>query len=155
MKLRLTAPGWETYTGQMGVIFFEDGLSVSDVLPVDAVRVAGVIGAEWEDGRPANVSQIYLDNANTPAPTIEHNPAVEAATEAWSEKVAETVVKLGEALEAIREVKLYTQDELAAIADASGVTGLRKIAEPLGIKSNSIRGLIDGILKVAGAPKAE
>lgn len=148
MKLRLTAPGWETYTGQMGVMFFENGVSTADVLPLDAVRVAGVIGAEWEDGTPANVSQIYLDNAHTAAPS-------EAATEAWSEKVAETAVKLVETLETLRDIKTYTEDELAAIADAKGVNGLREIATPLGVKSNSIRGLIDGILKAAGAPKAE
>lgn len=142
MKLRLTAPGWETYTGQMGVMFFENGLSTTDVLPLDAVRVAGVIGAEWEDGTPANVSQIYLDNAHTAAPS-------ETAAEAVPEAVAETTV------EPVRDAKTYTEDELAAIADENGINGLREIATPLGVKGNSIRGLINGILKTAAAPKAE
>lgn len=152
MKLRLTAPGWQTYSGQMGVIFFENGISVSDVLPVDAVRVAGVIGAEWENGQPANVSQIYLDNMNTPAssapsPAPVPVPVEPKAPPAFLAPLAPLAAALA---------PVYTADELAEIADKQGLAGLRVIADPLGIKGNSIRGLIDGILKMAGvAPKAE
>lgn len=142
MKLRLTAPGWKTYTGQMGVIFFEEGLSVSDVLPTDAVRVAGVIGAEWEDGTAANISQTYLDNMKTEAP-------MGAVTTAVPEDEVEAPQAVAEA-----PVKSYTAEELAAVADKSGISGLREIAEPMGIKGNSIGKLIEAILK-AGAPKAE
>ena len=147
MKLRLTAPGWQTYTGQMGVIFFENGLSVADVLPVDAVRVAGVIGAEWEDGRPANVSQIYLDNMQTEAAIAKDNREPEAPVEAKLTDAAPLVADL--------MAPTYTEDQLAAIADKSGIAGLREIAEPLGIKGNSIAGLVAAILKAAGAPKGE
>lgn len=142
MKLRLTAPGWQTYTGQMGVIFFENGLSVGDVLPVDAVRVAGVIGAEWEDGRPANVSQIYLDNMQTEAAVLKDNREPEAPVEPKKEEVAAPAVT-------------YTEEQLAEIADKQGIAGLREIADPLGLKGNSIAGLISAILKAAGAPKGE
>lgn len=142
MKLRLTAPGWQTYTGQMGVIFFENGLSVADVLPVDAVRVAGVIGAEWEDGRPANVSQIYLDNMQTEAAVLKDNREPEAPVEPKKEEVAAPAVT-------------YTEEQLAEIADKQGIAGLREIADPLGLKGNSIAGLISAILKAAGAPKGE
>lgn len=146
MKLRLTAAGWESYTGQMGVIFFEDGLSVSDVLPVDAVRVAGVIGAEWEDGSPANVSQIYLDNMQTEAAVVQDNRQPE-----------EPEVKLADVAQVVSDIMAptYTEEQLAEIADKSGIAGLRDIAEPLGIKGNSIAGLVAAILKAAGAPKAE
>lgn len=144
MKLRLTQGGFQSYTGQMGVIQFIDGLSVGDVLPIDAVRVAGVIGAEWEDGTPANVSQLYLDNMNTAAPTPAQSTAKDAAAVAPVEAL--TVVTTGSG---------YTEEALAAIADKDGISGLRNIAEPLGIKGNSIRGLIDGILKAVPANKAE
>lgn len=143
MKLRLTAPGWETYTGQMGVINFEDGLSVTDVLAIDAVRVAGVIGAEWEDGTPANVSQIYLDNMHTEAPTPEEQAAadnVDAPKTVDPDAAREKAELLGVS---------YTEEELAAIADSKGIAGLREIAAPLGIKSNSISSLIEAILKAA------
>lgn len=149
MKLRLTAPGWERYTGQMGVIFFEDGLSVGDVLQVDAVRVAGVIGAEWEDGTPANVSQIYLDNMHTEAKTAEEQ------RQADSQDAPKTVD--GDLAKEKAEMLgvTYTESQLAEIADKKGISGLREIASPLGIKGNSIAGLIELILKAAGAPKGE
>lgn len=145
MKLRLTAPGWQTYTGQMGVIFFENGLSVGDVLPVDAVRVAGVIGAEWEDGRPANVSQIYLDNMQTEAAVMQDNREPEAPVVEIKSEVTQVTSP---------EVT-YTEAQLAEIADNGGITALREIATPLGIKSNSIAAMIAAILKAAGAPKGE
>lgn len=149
MKLRLTAAGWERYTGQMGVIFFEEGLSVGDVLAVDAVRVAGVIGAEWEDGTPANVSQIYLDNMHTEAKSVAEQRQADLPD-------APKTVDPDEAKNKAEMLGVtYTEDQLAEIADKQGISGLRDIATPLGIKSNSIAGLIEAILKAAGAPKGE
>lgn len=130
MKLRLTNGGFDKYTGQMGVIQFVDGLSVDDVLPIDAIRVAGIIGGEWEDGTPANVSQMYLDNMNTPATSSGVASIVEAEK---SENGSVTP---------------YTEEYLHEIATNSGISGIREIADKLGIKGNSIRGLIDAILKV-------
>lgn len=147
MKLRLTQGGFESYTGQMGVIFFENGLSVSDVLPVDAVRVAGVVGAEWEDGSPANVGQLYLDAVNNPAPVFER-VVVEEVSEKASEKAPDIEA-------AVDPIVRYSEDDLAAVADKDGIAGLRKIAEPLGIKDKSIGGLMAAILKVAGTAKAQ
>lgn len=143
MKLRLTAKGFETYTGQMGVISFVDGLSIGDVLAIDAVRVAGIIGAEWEDGTPANVSQRYLDNMHTPAPVFLDADAPTIDPAALEQAVAK----------AQAAGKTYMEEELAAIADKDGIAGLRVIADSLAIKGNSIRGLIDAILKAAPAPK--
>lgn len=144
MKLRLTQGGFENYSGQMGIIQFENGLSVGDVNPHDALRIASVVGAEWENGQSANVGQLYLDNMDTPAP-VNEKPVFVAPVET---KIEAPVAK---------PVKLYTEDQLAAIADKSGIAGLREIADPLGVKGKSIRDLIDGVLKVAGAPapKAE
>ena len=140
MKLRLIGAGFESYTGQMGVINFENGVSVSEVSPLDAVRVAGIIGAEWEDGTPANVAQSYIDNMNTPAPVFVSEPVNEAVSKA---SVEAPVAATG---------TVYTEAELAKIADSEGIAGLRAIAEPLNIKSNSIRGLIDAIVKSGGVP---
>ena len=146
MKLRLMQAGFENYTGQMGVIDFVDGLSTGDVLPVFALRLAGIFGAEWEDGSPANVSQIYLDSMNNEAPlaAATYVPTIEAPLEVPVEPAAIVIPS-----------RLYTEEELAGIADAKGIAGLREIADPLGVKGNAIRGLIDGILKAAGAPKAK
>ena len=45
--------------------------------------------------------------------------------------------------------KSLSREELEAVADDGGISGLRAIAEPLGVKSNSIDGLIDAILKAS------
>lgn len=148
MKLRLTQPGFATYTGQMGVIFFEDGLSTNDVLVQDAVRMAAVMICEWEDGTSPSVAQSILDNADTPAPTFvsgddgQHELTAEQLAASGESQTQEPVPAGG-----------YTAEQLAAVADKEGINGLRKIAEPLGIKSNSIVSMIDQILK-AGAPVA-
>ncbi len=134
MKLRLTQSGFETYNGQMGVIMFENGVSVDDVLPVDAIRMSAVMGAEWENGSPSNVAQIYLDNMNTPA-----------TSEAAVEQEATTT----EPVELKEPQNTYTKEDLEKIADTGGITALREIAEPLGLKGNSIGGMIKAILSAS------
>ncbi len=144
MKLRLTQPGFETYTGQMGVVFFEDGLSTTDVRPLDAVRMAAQFLCEWEDGTTASVAQSLLDHANTPAPVFlvgekQHDQdALNAGTQVEPGTTATSA---------------FTEEELSKIADEQGIKGLREIAEPLGIKGNSIKELIAALAK-ASAPKA-
>jgi hypothetical protein len=135
MKLRLTQPGWESYSGQMGVIQFKDGMSEGDVLEIDAVRVSAVLLCEWENGATSSVTRRLVEEANTPAPDLETQRAADLA------KVTAAQPK--------KEKPRFTEAELEAIADKKGITGLREAAEPFGIKSNSIRGLIDAMLKAA------
>lgn len=138
MKLRLTQAGFEKYTGQMGVVMFKDGLSEGDVLPIDAIRISAAIGADWEDGSPANVGDMYLNNMDSPA--FVGRPEVEQAAEEKSEPV-QAPAPSG---------TTYTKDDLAKIADAEGIAGLRAIADPAGVKGTSIVGLIEAILKHQG-----
>jgi hypothetical protein len=146
MKFRLTGGGYQNFTGPMGTVDFEDGLSVRDVLPNEGKRLAALFGGEWEDGSTANVGQIYMDNMHTPAPFVSGQPGVEQQVTITPDQLIDgpQEVKLDE--QAVAELQSYTEDQLAAVADDKGIAGLRAIAEPLGIKSNSIRGLIDAIL---------
>lgn len=137
MKLRFISDAYAGFTGMIGVVEFKDGLSVDDVHPNEGRRLAGVFGAEWEDGSPANVNDGYEQTLHTPAPSQEQ---IEAEREA-----------LSLAGPAAASDKTYTEDGLAAIADKQGIEGLREIADPLGIKAKSIKALIDGILAKAGA----
>lgn len=136
MKLVITEPGFKGYTGQMGVLEFVDGISTTDVLPHDAIRMSAVMGFEWEDGTPASVAQHLLDRFGNPAETVE------VKTAAPEPQVP---------VEAAKPVVQYTAEQLADIADKSGIAGLRDIAEPLGLKGNSINGLIAAILKVGAS----
>lgn len=142
MKLRLTQPGYETFTAQLGVIFFENGLSTTDVKPQDAVRIASQFLCEWEDGTTASVAQSILDHAHATTLSI---PTGQNANQAFAQAEADAGViaatNAGPATE-----KVYTEVQLAEIADQNGIKGLRAIAEPLGIKGNSIADLVKAIL---------
>ena len=137
MKLRLTEPGFATYTGQMGVVDFVDGLSVGDVLTIDGIRISAAIRAEWEDGTASNVGEMYLNCMDVPA----HVGTQDFQPVAAVDPVEKTVV--AEAAPAVQ----HTKESLAAVADKQGIAGLREIADSLGIKGMSINGLIDSILK--------
>ena len=147
MKLRLTQPGYETYTAQMGVIFFENGLSTADVKPVDAVRIAAQFLCEWEDGTTASVAQSILDHAHATTLTI---PQVQNADEALAQAATDAGA-VASTNEAAGGEKLYTENQLSEIADKSGIKGLRSIAEPLGIKGHSIAELIKAIVEKQAA----
>ncbi|HCJ5492551.1 TPA: hypothetical protein NUW79_003191 [Escherichia coli] len=136
MKLKLTAVGYENFTGLFGTVEYVDGLSVSDVMPQTAKRVACVISVEWEDGTKVGVADALIANQNMPAPdetatVIPPEPStVPVTTKAWAE------------------------EELGAVADEKGIAGLREIAEPYGIKGNSIAGLIKAIMEKSVAKEA-
>jgi hypothetical protein len=148
MKLRLTQAGFENYTGQMGVVWFEDGLSTTDVSPIDAVRISAAIGADWEDGSPANVGDMYLNSMDVPAYVgmADGTPVEPVSAPAGDQQPTQT------------DGTIYTEDDLAKIADEKGIAGLRVIGDPMGAKGTSIVGLIAEILKkqaVKPEPAAE
>lgn len=152
MKLKLTQPGFETYNGQMGLLNFVDGLSTKDVLPAQAVRMAAVMLCLWEDDSSPSITQGLLDKADMGAPMYsasqdgsDHDKAAGLLAD-----VRATVVAMSKTSP---DKLLYSVEQLEAIADKSGIKGLREISDPLGIKSNSIKELIDAILK-QGAPIA-
>lgn len=148
MKLRLTQPGFDTYTGQMGTVFFENGLSTADVKPNDAVRMAAQFLCEWEDGSTASVAQSLLDHAHM---TVGDLKAVTNADQAFAQQAAEAGALASKAAAEDGVTKTYTEESLAAIADKSGIKGLRVIAEPMGIKGNAIADLVRAILEKQGA----
>jgi hypothetical protein len=136
MKLRLVQEGFAAYNGQMGALMFQGGVSTTDVLPSDAVRMSAVMLCAWEDGSSPSVAQSILDNADTPAPTIEGGAA---------QHDREAGVKPDDAPSASLS-RAWTAAELAAIADKDGIKGLRKVTEPAGVKGNSIKELIANML---------
>lgn len=177
MKIKLTQSGWETYTGQMGILQFVDGLSVTDVPFRDAARMSAVMVCEFEDGSSCSPSQRLLDTAGVEAPVgrpvevtdpglVVDLPVADSGVEKpevdEDEAARLEAARLkaeAEGKEAVSEGEdtggepvdpsLYTLDELSAIADSKGIAGLREIAGPMGIKSNSITGLIDELMKAS------
>lgn len=125
MKIKITEPGWAGFTGDFGMVEFVDGVSVDDVSRVEQARLAGIIGIETVEGTNPSASQILLDAHVTPVAvqTLTHIPDAPPAA-----------------------AKVWTSDELAAVADKDGIKGIRAIAEPMGLKDNSIADLMAKIL---------
>lgn len=129
MKIRIIEKGWAGYTGDLGAHAFVDSVSVNDVGQADAAYLAGIVSIEnVETGKSPSVSQLIVDSMANSVPIEKH---IEA-----SAPVAGT---------------RHAKDELEAIADASGIKGIREIAEPLGLKGNSISELIEKVLSVEAA----
>lgn len=145
MKVRLTQKGYENLDGQIGSMFFKGGLTKDNVHPRDAVRMAATMACEWEDGSAINPAQVLLDTMNVSAPVVKkiepEAPELPAAPK------APEVPKVPKAT--------FTEEQLAKIADEKGIAGLREIAAPLGIKSNSIQGLIAAITEIAGVKQEQ
>ncbi|EOG1895092.1 hypothetical protein ACEPOF_000361 [Acinetobacter baumannii] len=165
MKLRLTAKGYENFTGHMGAVYFKDGLSAMDVLPIHAVRIGSTIGAEWEDGQSTNPADLLVANANMGALNTQEaadydqrmiEAQIQDANKA--EEHLNKVAQLGidattdpDAQLPTTQGKTYTREELEAVAEEGGLAGIRAVAAEVGVKGGSIVVLIDRILEVAGA----
>ncbi|MDX5412913.1 MAG: hypothetical protein LPK02_07680 [Rhodobacterales bacterium] len=175
-RVRLTNPAMASFSSYMGVTKFEDGVSVGDVSEREIRILGSITGIEIveEDGstRPGGPSNDMIAQRSTPAavetkltpvgepnspveitpgPAVFEAPKTEAETEA--EKTAQAleaeVAAMEEAAadaEAAQPAVVYTREELEAIADDKGITGLREIGDALDAKSNSIEGLIEKIL---------
>ncbi len=138
MKIRITEPGWQGYSDLLGTVAFIDGVSVEDVSAADARHLAALVAIENvdESGPAANIAAVIASDeaARAPAPlatlqTLDKLPADTPAPD-----------------------RVFTAEELAEIADKEGIKGIRAIAEPRGLRDNSIRELIAKIL--AGQPAA-
>jgi len=126
MKIRITQPGWAGYTGDLGQYAFVDGVSVEDIGKGDAAHLAGIVSVEnIEDGSNPSHSQRLVD-ANTKSAKVE------------------TVIQGSEPVKLPDE--FYTKSQLEGVADISGIQGIRKISDPVGLKGTSISDLIDKIL---------
>lgn len=149
MKIRLLEPGFESFTGPIGAMVFENGLSTTDVQDRDFLRLSAVMKCEREDGTKTSPIDKLLSIADVGAPMPE--AAREAELEANAAALAAYAQPESDKPAAVAPVmpaaKIYTEEQLSAIADSEGIKGLRKIADSMGIKSNSIKELMGAILE--------
>lgn len=149
-KIRLIGPLFEGYSGYLGPVLFEKGVSVEKVQRNQAIHISHGFSVEAlnDDGEavfrihggmiPATANMFVVKDLPV-AKVSEKAPVVEAKNETdgaddhtGSEPVTETTK--------------YTREELEAIADKSGLQGLRDIGDAIGVKAKSIPALIDKIL---------
>lgn len=141
----LKEPGFENFSGLFGTIYFEDGRSVESVSNHEAQRFGAITRCETEDGLNPSPSQAAVDNRTLTA--SEERATVEPTNEELQtqKKSIDKPVTLGDLVQA--EI---SRERLEKIADKSGIAGLRKIADPLGVKDKSVPGLIEKILEKTG-----
>lgn len=133
MKVRIIEPGWAGYTGPVAGIHFEDGVSV-EIDGRQAFQIASILRAEGTE-----------DEDIVAAANEQMARVVEAVSQDC--EVGVDVPKVDGVEQApVVPAGFYSREDLERIADASGISGIREIADPLGVKGTSIVKLIDGIL---------
>jgi hypothetical protein len=135
--LKITEPGWATYQGFLAGVEFKDGVSVEPISPTLAARIAGTMRCEMTDtGANPSHTQVLVDALNAAAPVV-----------APMDRQTEQPVIQPEIQVQVPEAPKHTKESLEAVADAEGIKGLREIAEPLGVKAQSIAELIAKIIE--------
>lgn len=124
-KIRLIDAGFQNFTGQFGTVDFVDGVSVEEVSTMEQLRLSSIVGVETMSGENPSPAQLIIDSQYT---VMGSAPAMQTGLDAPVERVK------------------YTREQLETIASADGISGLRKIADPLRIKGTSINKLIGDIL---------
>ncbi|CCG43286.1 hypothetical protein [Magnetospirillum molischianum] len=144
-KIRIVEPGFEGYNGYIGITQFVDG-----VAEVDHIRLSQIAAA-------MRVEDAETERQVGPAMDLIDAHHVKAEVEAPLERGhGDAPVENVLAEEPAAEIKLtVTREELEGLADKKGIAGLREIGDQLGVKSNSIPGLIDKIVQAHEVAKAK
>lgn len=148
MKLKLTGKQFVNFTGQLGGIMWEKGVSLQDVSEVDANRIASCVGAKFLDGSDASECDKIISMKDMESPYRQQSRplTIEEIRKLNSEQNKRPLDFVKEKKAVKQERKVYTKEELELIADEKGIGGLREIAAQYGVTSNSITSLIFKIL---------
>ena len=150
MKLKLIGKQFVNFTGQFGGIDWENGISVNDVNPIEANRIASIVGAKFLDGSDASECDkiISMKNMESPYRQTSRPLTVEEIKNFEKEKNKRPldVEKENKSQPKKQTLKIYTREELEKIADEKGLNGLREVAVPYGVTANKVSSLIFKIL---------
>lgn len=152
-KLKIIMAGMETYTGFVGMVEFENGISKTPVPQIISDRISGVITMMEidEDGseQQANPAARITSHMDVEAPVID------ASSRSSDEELLEERRR-----DAINQLKaptdrFYTLEELEGIAERSGIAGIREIANLWNVRDRSIPKLITEVLRAQAAFNAK
>lgn len=143
--LKIVEPGWENYTGYLGMVEFKEAVSVAPVPQIMADRITSLV-------RVVEVDESGVEIQAGAAARIVGGAAIAAEVVPALEKLTEEELAAEREAAAKREVDpdsvVYkTQEDLEAIAGKEGINGLREVAKPWGVRERSIPNLIGAILK--------
>jgi len=150
MKIKITQKGYETFTGLMGVTFFENAVSVGDVSAKEAFALSAlltVVDAETgEDIGAIAQERAVWDCANVLQPEkLKSLAELQGDNQGGDGEEGDQGTQGGNG--GGEPKPTYTREDLEAVADKDGIAGLRKIGDPIGAKGTSIAKLIDEILQ--------
>ena len=168
-KIKLCGVGMEAFNGYMGSVLFENGVSVEDAAPAQ-IRLLGALTTimildgdkEYQGGMAANMAANIKTGFDTKPTwlTPEETAALDAEkkVEAFENPEGMKAAVEGDEFKDLmnldpveRDVKLYSREELEAIADEKGIRGLREIGDKINVRGNAIVTMIEAILKAQKA----
>jgi hypothetical protein len=147
-KIRITAPGWETYTGNFGGVDFSNGLS-NDILSRKQIDfLCGLVACDLTDEEGNAIAQGGIAARLVGGVNVGEAPtSLRKATQ--DEIDADRRDRLADAGRA--PTKIYTKDELTTIAQKEGINGLRAIGDKWSVRDRSINKLILLIVQAQAA----
>lgn len=139
-RIKLMEPGFQRFSGVMGEIAFEQGVSVEPVAGWLAERLGSAMRVRklednGDEGVSPGVSQQILDSGRV-------------AFGSTTERAAEVVKNSEKPAEKAQTLPVYTRAELEEIADDKGIQGLREAIEPYGVKGRKIVELINAVMQI-------
>lgn len=164
-KIKITQDGWAGYTGILGTLEFVNGISTTVPTKVQAAQFGVVMKfAEVDaDGNELGQMSANAELVRTKGVAAKVATPMKRASEMPKEVKEPEAAKAPEIKapnpmpfeKPADPAKVYTAEELEAIADKEGIKGLRKIGTPLGAKNTSIAALIEEILQAQAKAKAK
>lgn len=157
MKIRLLAAGFEDFTGALGPVFFESGLSVEPVSQREALRIGSSFHVEYENGEEVSAAATIANAAHLEAPILkvsaraseQQSDEVEK-TDSEAQAVSAEPTSVPAQIDGTEKSKLYTREYLESVADAKGIAGLREIGAKHNVTAKGIESMIERLLEVEG-----
>lgn len=148
-KLKITQAGFENYTGPLGPVEFVDGVSVEAVPVITADRLAAGMSLQKLDEAGNEIGQAgaaarMVGGVTIPAEVL--TPLKNAS----EEDISADRRRVAEAQKRPPVSRIYSVNELKAIADEGGISALREVAKPWGVRERSIPKLIQEIMQAQG-----
>lgn len=131
---------FSNFTGVMVGAYFENGKTVEPIPYRDAQTLGAIMEVETDEGQNPNPAETMWRGYNT-TDADQAKRVIQSA-----EPVEKRIGKKAKVEQPKQALPTFTRDELEAIADKSGIAGLRKVGETFGIKARSIEELIEEIL---------
>lgn len=142
-RIQILEPSLQNYTGILCGAEFKEGTSVRELSVIEQQRLCAVMRAQTIDGDNVSAAGQLANSRN--------KSADEARKEEKSAEIVEPMARC-EAVD-VANAPTFTREELEAIADAEGISGLRLVGEGIGARGKTINTLIESILKAQGGAK--